>query len=264
MKYSKAILILSSLSLIMLTILSCGKDYETCDEIGCPEGYQCEEDSVHGWRCVDIPFIKEVNGKLLNRVDGSPISGMRMETFTHCIDFFGLNDCSNPPPKRYSTTDDKGNFIFNNVTGNKIRFAENAHKEKYQQYNVWVDGESESLFRITGADISLNRDAPQELTLEIYPRTYFNLHFTNVTPAHDDDIIEFSIDNGNVHPIGADHPTEDYAFVGIYTDQQLSGETYWENTITIEYQVTTEDGTESFTKKVECTPGGMTEIKIEY
>ena len=263
MKYSKAILILSSLSLIMLIILSCGKDFETCDETGCPEGYNCEEDIVHGWRCVEVPFVKEVNGTLLNRADGNPISDMRMETFTYCIDFFGLNDCSNPPPSQYSTTDDKGNFIFRNVTGNKIRFAENANREKYQQYPVWVDGELESLFRITGADISLNRDVPQVLTLEIYPRTYFNLHFTNVAPAHDDDIIEFSIDNGNVHPIGAD-PTEDYAYVGIHTDQQISGETYWENEITIEYQVTTEDGIESFTKKVECTPGGMTKIEIEY
>ena len=90
----------------------------------------------------------------------------------------------------------------------------------------------------------------------MYPTTRFNLQVINVVPATVSDAINIDLYNSSIY--------REIELSGVHTDTLIQGHTLRENVLTIEYNVSTDSGTKHFTRTVECIPGGITDITIEY
>jgi hypothetical protein len=230
----------------LLVLISCGRDQDLI---------------------VEPDLIDQIDGLVQNRVDGSGIKGVTINMNRKENEILCFSSCTPNISFSSTKTDDNGSFQFRGFGNPPEGYSHNLSvaeiPEGYQNV-VWINGEMPTLFKSNSRwRFGLNSTSLLEVLYEYYPRTYFNLHFTNVEPASDDDILEFNVNNAWIYPAGIEKETS-FAFVGIHDDAQIGGETELENILTIEYQVTTDEGTETFSKTVECLPGGMTEIEIEY
>ena len=199
------------------------------------------------------PIIEQVNGSILNKIDGSPISGITVELFE--VDWGG----ERTEYVQSQVSDLMGKFEFTSFPLERSFYGRRMSlKHSYQDHHqkaVWVNGEIDISYG-GYTDLALNTVAPQQLTYELYPITMFKLNVINVDPVMDSDTIKIDI-------VNSEWPYE-FEFTGINVDEIIERSTKLENVITINYEVITDSLTQEFSKIIECSPGDTTEVLIEY
>jgi hypothetical protein len=217
--------------------------------------FSCNQDEVE--MIEPDPIIKQVDGLILNKIDGSPISGVNASLANY--DFFTGDTYE---PVHMTTSNQMGQFTFTSfpematfADGTSIWLSSSSFV--YQINNLWKNGEqSNSSF----VELSLNSNSAQEIIYELYPQTYFKLRIVNVDPVMDLDTIKLDLDNWRYDFTSNDQ----FQFTGVDVDEFIESYTRIENILTINYEVITDTVTQEFSRIIECSPGEITEVLIEY
>jgi len=201
-----------------------------------------------------------VEGIIRNRANGEAIQGVKVILYKSCF----LEDCYSTCSQKLS--DFEGKFEFKPAICSNLRLDKNFTENFQSQF--WED---DTISRNSQHKWeSWNKSFKPKVSIELYPRTYANLHLTNVEPASDTDTIYFrntSFSYTNNTPFISLFTSDGfggYSTKGIHNNFQVEVEIRTENIFTTEYRVVTDTGTEEYSMTVECEPGGLTDIFIEY
>ncbi|NNF34007.1 MAG: hypothetical protein HKN68_07855 [Saprospiraceae bacterium] len=198
-----------------------------------------------------------MRGQVLDKVTGEGIPDISI-----------LINISEPTTlNRYtnSTSDENGNFeIKRKVPGCKSftisGVSEPPNTPKKFQSPRWVNNDS-----IPYSYELIYNLGPDNLKIELFPRTYFNLKINNIEPSSYEDKLYLYIHNMIQKSSYWDQRRpKEYYFSGPLNDLMIEGELFKEDEIKLVYEVINEEGNNKYSKVFTCKPGGMTEIYIEY
>ena len=193
--------------------------------------------------------IKVVDGLVVNYLDNTPVEGVEVVLVTK----YGLFDDGE---SKSVYTNNKGEFHFSGDSGH-LKLWDHNFWNNYQRNNVWANGEKlDPVTNALGVETEFNSETPFEITFGVYPTTRFNVHLTNTLPANETDTLNIQFENASNFHL-ADNP-------GILTDHIIDGVLIDENILTIYYKITSNGTTESIKRTVECGPGEVTDVFIEY
>ena len=189
--------------------------------------------------------IKEVDGLVINRVDNTPVADIEVQLILEFGSYAASRWCT-------SYSDSKGKFHFYGLEG-FIRPYGNSFWDNYQEFSYTMNDLPDSY---TFAKTEYDSDSLFNITIGLYPQTYYKIHLKNIYPASETDTLKL-------------RPRNTLAFyerkyIGLIDEVVFEGKTTVENILRVDYDVVSNGTTESFSKTFELEPGKETDVIIEY